>query len=366
MIQHKLVFFMPSIEGGGVEKNMFIICNYFANKLNNIHLITASKKYSNKFNKKIRLICPKLDMWDKLGRRFKYLICLFLLLKLIFKEKNISVFCFQANIYCIILCRIFKIKIIVRSNSSPFGWSKNSLKNFIFRKVLKKATGVIANSEEFKKILEKKFKIKVSCIYNPLNKYEILKLSKVKTKKIFNNTKSIKIINVGRFVDQKDQITLLKAINIIKHKINLEVKIVGRGIEKQKLKNFINKNKLEKIVRLIDFKDNPFPYIKASKVFILTSKFEGLPNVLLEAITLNKFVISSNCSTGPNEILDKGKGGLLYQVGDYRTLANKVLFYAKNKSTCKKKLKYARKRLSRFDYNKNLNLYFKMVNKILI
>ena len=56
MTQKKIVFFMPSIEGGGVEKNLFIISNYFASKLDNIYLITASKKYSNKFSKKINLI----------------------------------------------------------------------------------------------------------------------------------------------------------------------------------------------------------------------------------------------------------------------------------------------------------------------
>ena len=72
---------MPSIEGGGVEKNLFIISNYLANKIAGVCLITASKKYKNKFNKKIELILPKLNFWDKLGRKAKYLICLFLLFK---------------------------------------------------------------------------------------------------------------------------------------------------------------------------------------------------------------------------------------------------------------------------------------------
>lgn len=364
MIQHKLVFFMPSIEGGGVEKNMFIISNYFANKLSNIHLITASKKYSNIFNKKINLICPKLHIWDQFGRRIKYFICLFILFKLILRERSILVFCFQANIYCIILCRLFKIKIVVRSNSSPFGWSNNFFKNLIFKKVLKKATGIIANSRDFKKILQKKFNIKVNCIYNPLNRNEILKLSRVKTKKIFSKKKIIKIINVGRYVEQKDQMTLLKAINVLKNQLNVEVKIIGRGIEKENLRNFINKNKLNKIVKLVDFKENPFPYIKEADVFILTSKFEGLPNVLLEALTLNKFVISSNCSTGPKEILDNGKGGLLFQVGNFKELARKILFFKNNKSLCKKKLKFASKRLYRFDYIKNLDMYFKIIKKV--
>ena len=77
---------MPSIEGGGVEKNLFIISNYFASKLDNIYLITASKKYSNKFSKKINLISPNSNIWDHFGRRVKYLICFFII-QIILKKK---------------------------------------------------------------------------------------------------------------------------------------------------------------------------------------------------------------------------------------------------------------------------------------
>ena len=363
MTQKKIVFFMPSIEGGGVEKNLFIISNYFASKLDNIYLITASKKYSNKFSKKINLISPNSNIWDHFGRRVKYLICLFLLFKIFLKKKKIFVFCFQANIYCIILCKLLNVKVIVRSNSSPFGWSKNLIKNKIFQIILKKADKITANSKEFSKLLEKKFKVKVKSIYNPLNKKEIIKFSKLKSENIFTRKKILKIINVGRFVDQKDQITLLKAINLLKKKLKMEVRILGRGVEEEKLKNYISKNKLNKIVKLVNFKNNPYPSIKNSELFILTSKFEGLPNVLLEAIVLNKFVISSNCSTGPKEILDNGKGGLLFKVGDYKELAKKILFYSENKSICKKKLIFAKKRLVRFDYINNLNLYLNLIKK---
>ena len=143
----------------------------------------------------------------------------------------------------------------------------------------------------------------------------------------------------------------------------MEVRILGRGVEEEKLKNYISENKLNKIVKLVNFKNNPYPSIKNSELFILTSKFEGLPNVLLEAIVLNKFVISSNCSTGPKEILDNGKGGLLFKVGDYKELAKKILFYSENKSICKKKLIFAKKRLVRFDYINNLNLYLNLIKK---
>ena len=65
---------MPSIEGGGVEKNFFIISNYLSYKIKEISVITVSKKYKKNFNKKINFISPSFDFFDKLGRRKKYFI----------------------------------------------------------------------------------------------------------------------------------------------------------------------------------------------------------------------------------------------------------------------------------------------------
>ena len=81
-----------------------------------------------------------------------------------------------------------------------------------------------------------------------------------------------------------------------------------------------------KKVKFINFKKNPYPYIKQADLFILTSKYEGLLNVLLEAITLKKFIISSNCPTGPREILLNGKGGSLFPIGDAKNLARKLCY----------------------------------------
>jgi len=93
----------------------------------------------------------------------------------------------------------------------------------------------------------------------------------------------------------------------------------------------------------------------------LTSKFEGLPNVLLESVALRKFVISSNCHTGPKEILLNGRGGLLFKVGDYKELASKIVYYFFNKKKCQKLSARAYKSLNRFDYKKNLKEYENLV-----
>ncbi len=365
MRQKKVVIFINSIEGYGVEKNLFIISNYLANKIADVCLITASKKYKNKFNKKIELILPKLNFWDKLGRKAKYLICLFLLFKKVIVKKNFLVLCFQANIYCIILCKIFNIKIIARSNSSPSGWAKNSLKSFIFKMILNKADQVLVNSLEFKRQLKNKFNVKAKCIYNPLDVNEIQKKSKISSSKIFKSKKSLKIINVGRFVYQKDHITMLRALKFIEKKVNFEAAIVGSGFLKNSLINYTKKNNINKKIKFINFTSNVYPLIKQADIFILSSAYEGLPNVLLEAIALKKFVISSNCPTGPKEILLNGKGGLLFKIGDYKELGNKIIYYLNNKKKCKLMLNNSIAKLNRFDENLNLKKYLNEIYKLI-
>tara|TARA_B100000780_G_C21110013_1_gene448500 strand:+ start:811 stop:1905 length:1095 start_codon:yes stop_codon:yes gene_type:complete len=364
MKQKKLLIFMPSIEGGGVEKNLFIISNFLANKIKKVFLITASKKYKNRFNKKINLILPRLSMWDKLSRKIKYTVCLFLLLRKLIFEQDILVLCFQANIYCIILCKIFCIKIIVRSNSSPTGWSKNVIKNLIFKKILSKADQIIVNSLQFKKELKSKFQVNSKCIYNPLNAKEIKRKAKDKSIKIFTNKKSLKILNIGRYTQQKDQITFLKGLEILDNKINYEAVILGKGVLKDKLINY-SKNKLKDKVRFLNFVSNPYPLIKQTDIFVLSSAYEGLPNVLLEATVLKKFIISTACPTGPKEILLNGNGGLLFKVGNYKELANKIVYYLNNKKKCKILLENAINKLYRFDYNKNLQKYLDTVSDLI-
>ena len=361
----KIIIFMPSIEGGGVEKNLFLITNYLSKKLNNITLITASKEFRNKF-RRINYVTPSLNL-SKFGRKLKYLFCLYELMKLILFNKETLVFSFQANVYCILIAKLFKCKIIIRSNSSPSGWSKNFFKRKLFKLILGFADTIIVNSNEFKKEFKKQFSLETVMIYNPLNKNEIISLSKKKVKLPFFNKKSnnLKIINIGRMTYQKNQMMLLKAVNLLKKKMNIKLLIIGRGELKNNLKTFIIKNKLNKIVKLMNFKKNPFPYLKKSNLFVLTSNFEGLPNVLLEAATLKKFIISTNCPTGPKEILKNGKNGILVKMNDYKNLAEKINFFNKNKKKFKKEINYNFKSLNRFDYNNRLKEYKNEINKLL-
>ena len=355
---------MPSIEIGGVEKNFLIISNYFSKKFKKVTVITTSVDSKKKFAHNINFVSYDKINLNKLSRRLKFFFGLFLLFFEIIKNRNNLIISFQANIYCSYLCKILGTKVIIRANSAPEGWSNNFLKNIIYKHALSIADKVVVNSQEFKKSLKKKFNIDAICIYNPLDKTNIIKNSKKKINLPFFKKKFVNFINVARFADQKNHKILLKAFLKLKNKINFRLLLIGEGKNETKIKNFIKSNNLENNVLIMKNIKNPYPFIKKSEVFILSSSYEGLPNVLLEAIVLNKFIISSKCPTGPAEILDNGKGGLLFKLDSSDDLAKKIIFYVNNKKKFDYKKNFAKKRIYRFDFNSNLKEYLDLINNI--
>ena len=155
--------------------------------------------------------------------------------------------------------------------------------------------------------------------------------------------------------------TFVRALNLLKNKINFRSIIIGRGYYYKSLQQFLLDKKLKDKVKIINWQKNPYKYLKSADLLVLTSKYEGLPNILLEAVSLKRNIISTDCPTGPKEILDNGKGGDLFKIGDFQKLSKKIILFSKNKKKYKDKLKFAYKRLERFNYNKNLKLYLKEI-----
>ena len=156
----------------------------------------------------------------------------------------------------------------------------------------------------------------------------------------------------------------MKSVNAIKDKINFKLLII-EGTNLLKMREFINENQLSKKIKILTFKKNPFPYLKKADLFLLTSKYEGLPNVLLEAISLKKNIVSTNCPTGPREILKNGKFGFLCEVENYKEISKTIITYKKLNRIKKNKIKELDyKSLQRFDYDFNLNKYYLELKKL--
>ena len=105
-------------------------------------------------------------------------------------------------------------------------------------------------------------------------------------------------------------------------------------------------------------------YYTSSKLFVLSSTYEGLGNVLIEAANYHLPIISTNCKSGPPEIIDHGKGGFLVPVSNEYVLSNKIIFVLNNYSLAIKKSNYAKKRVNRFYININSKKYLKYIKKV--
>lgn len=354
-----LVIFIPSIEGGGVEKNLFYLTKYIESKFKNIYLITADRSKKHLFGKNIKLITLKKKYFINKSRIIKSIICSYFLIKN-FKNRKVLILSLQSNFFSIIFSKLINAKVIIRLNTSPEKYISNFYKKIFFKLLYSLANEIIVNSFHFKKNLYKNFSLNSKVILNPI------KINRTKKKiDFFKNFKQLKIISIGRLTNQKNQITLLKAVNLLKKKFKIKFKLylIGRGYNYDLLKKYIFQNKLQRNIKIAGYKKNAFDYIKSSDLFILSSKYEGLPNTLIEAQAAGVPIISSNCPTGPNEILMNGRLGDLFKPGDHNDLCKKIYDYYRNKNLLKKKSILAKKYLYRFDFYNNLNKYVTIIKK---
>ena len=355
-----LIIFIPSIEGGGVEKNLILLSNYLSSKIENISVVTANNDIKNLFSKKVKIICPKTNFWNNKNRFIKTLVSILFLFKI--KKKNSIIFSLQSNITAILISKFFGCKILIRLNTSLGKYINNFYRKVFFGTIYELADEIIVNSKNFQHELKKKLNLKSSVIYNPINP---LKSSK-KQLTFFKKFNGLKILSIGRLTDQKDHMTLLKSLNLLtKRNIKYRCCIIGRGHKKQELQNYINKNKMRKLIQLSGYIRNAENYMHFSDLFVLSSKYEGLPNVLIEAQKNSLPIISSNCMTGPKEILLDGKLGHLFQVGNYNDLFNKIILFIKNKKILTQKSDLAKKFIYRFDHKFNCEKYATVLMKFL-
>lgn len=133
------------------------------------------------------------------------------------------------------------------------------------------------------------------------------------------------ILGVGRLTGQKDFPTLLRAFAAVRKTRPCRLIILGEGRDRSILELLAEKLGIQNHVSLPGFARNPFPYMKRAAVFVLSSRWEGSPNVLTEALALGTPVVSTDCPSGPREILDHGRFGPLVPMGNPDTMAHAIL-----------------------------------------
>ena len=229
---------------------------------------------------------------------------------------------------------------------------------------LKKYDKIVTICDAMKESTEKLYpllKEKIIRIYNPFNFERIIENSK---EKVDENLKEYYekdfIVSVMRLTENsKDFDTLISGFKLAKEKGGKEkLYILGEGSDREKIEEKIKKEGMENEIILLGNVKNPYPWIKKAKILVHSSRFEGLPTVLLEGLILDKIVISSDCPTGPREILENGEIGYLYNIGDYKKLGELIV---KNLENSDIDLDLVRERISKYSKDIVIKEYEKII-----
>lgn len=232
------------------------------------------------------------------------------------------------------------------------------LKNILVTKyeeyILKKYDKIIVLTSEDKKNWDKKYNIEVIC--NPLTFFP----------QNISNLKNRRIISVGRLEEQKGYDILINAWNIISKKyLDWILEIYGDGTDRGKLQNKINKLGLEKSIILKGAVKNIQDKYLESSIYIMSSRYEGMPMVLLEAMSCGLPVISFDCPCGPKDIIKNNEDGFLIPFGNVRLMAEKIEELIIDEEKRKLFGKNARKNIQRFSQDKIMNQWKELFENLL-
>jgi len=236
------------------------------------------------------------------------------------------------------------------------------LLKYFSRWIYKMSSQVIAVSEGTKQGLNEVTGLSMSniqVIYNPLRAMPPSDFLAEEHELSTWWNKSKKILAVGRLEKAKDFKTLIKAFSNVVNKEDAKLIILGEGSCKDELQELIDELKLSDRVRLPGFTSNLYPYYKNADLFVLSSYNEGFGNVIIEAMSVGTPVVSTDCLSGPAEILENGKWGKLVKVGSNEELSSAIVNSLKESHDEKELIGRANEFLPKFIAEKYLNLLFK-------
>jgi N-acetylgalactosamine-N,N'-diacetylbacillosaminyl-diphospho-undecaprenol 4-alpha-N-acetylgalactosaminyltransferase len=362
----KLIFFLSNFSEGGAGNSILKLCNNLDKRKYEITIISNNKCfYKEKFLHKTNFI--------ELGCKNTIFAFLFLLRKLKQCEAKNTIFLSNINysnvLSCIFIKCLLGLKLILIERT-PIKelFIYYSFNDFVKKKVIyllmrlfyRFADKVIVNSHYTKKIISRKIKCDVRLIYSPsINK---IKLSGKKPYLIFGN--KLKILSLGRLSKEKNYIFLIDAINLIKLN-KIEVRIVGNGILKKKLNDYIKFHKLDKKVKIYSFTSNYKRHLKWSNLFINTSDFEGFPNSVIEALNYDNFILSRDSGGGIHDIIANKINGIIIKKDSPKCLANEIINFSKKKIKYKFFVENKKKKLKNYLTNNVSNKYELLINQIL-
>lgn len=314
-----ILFILPDLSQGGAERVITTLCNELDRSKFCPKLVLFKKEgyYLNHLKSDVEIIELNIS-------RIRYSI--FKIIPLIKKLKPEIVFTGWGEISAFLspLIPFFsKTKFITRETNVV---SKHVTRKEIlfFYRFYTNFHQIIAQSDDMKKDLIENFKInpsKIIKINNPVD-FEMIKELKDEIIEQDYNKSYKKIVSIGNLSQRKGFDLLLNVFQYLKNE-PIKLTIFGDGRDKAELLQQKSDLQLEN-VSFFGKVNNPFPFVKQADLFILSSRYEGFPNVLLEAGACGTYSLVNNCPGGINEIIQEGINGEIYDINDAEGFANKI------------------------------------------
>lgn len=351
MKKTRVAIHIPSLVGGGAERTFVTVANGIADAGFSVDLVLDRfiGDYVDELNENVRVVelidsknqtIPILR-FDNAGKTFakrivrRVYVVLALVRYLKSKKPQVLIAALPDPIINSVLARklsriSFRLIASQRNNFSmqhPGLSTLGKIQRSLVKWALRGADDVVAISKGVAKDLENEADIcasKVQVIYNPVLDSNFFNKSRESVEDEWFKSAIYKFVYVGRLVEIKRVGDVIKAFSILTKEVPAQLSILGQGPLRNELETLARDLAVSDNVKFFGFQQNPYKFIKASDCLILASEHEGFGNVLVQAMALGTRVISSDCDYGPREILDHGKYGELFPIGDVEGLAKKM------------------------------------------
>jgi len=328
----QIALFLPSLRGGGAERVFVHLSRGFTLRGLSLDMVLtqAQGPYLSQLPPQVRCIdLGKRRVLYSLPRLIQYLRAV--------KPSVLLSALDHANVVALLARQWARVptKVVVsvhNTMSVATKFSRHSRERLIpalARWLYPKAYRVVAVSQGVAADTARLYNLppdKIEVIYNPVVMPELIALSQQPVEHPWLSTGQPPVIlGVGRLTAQKDFATLIRAFAQVYQSREARLVVLGEGEDRPLLERLVCELGLQHSVALPGFVENPFSWMRRAATFVLSSKWEGLGVVLIEAMACGTPVISTDCPSGPREILEDGKWGKLVPVGDPDKLAEAII-----------------------------------------
>jgi len=321
-VRKKIIFIIPSLTSGGAERVVTTLANELVQDFD-VKIIQLYKSQPfYKLNKNIKLdhcresFDPNFTIYRSITNHFFMVRNIYKILK---HHSDVTIgFTTTSNIYTVIASRLLKKPCIISERNNPSYSISNKYWNFIRKKIYPFADKIIVQTEDIKKYYLKTIgSDKLKILSNPIDP----ELTKHRNDNVIQ--KENIILNVGRLNEQKNQELLIKAFSNIPH-IGWKLLIVGEGNQRKLYQKIIIELSEQENIRLLGRINSIHEEYSKAKVFAFTSNYEGFPNALIEAMYFGLPCVSTDCPTGPSELIEDNKNGFLIPMNNQKILEKKL------------------------------------------